>query len=153
MSDIKSLCKQLDLRVPLPTDHNFLCGGAVFWARTNVINKLFDSNWCEIKNIQSMTSQKEPLMGTIEKTLPLLAQSEGYYTGWVMTTRFAAAHIENLYIFSDSYWFGGIRRMIGIKLYTKWGKGILKHFPQIAIKILKPLEPSVMSRFKKWIKN
>jgi rhamnosyltransferase len=74
--------------------------GNVFWCRTAALKKITDKDW----QIKDFPKEPMPIDGTIshalERILAYAAQTEGFYTGWLMTEDFAKNEIENYLFFA-----------------------------------------------------
>lgn len=76
--------------------------GSVFWCRTAALKKVFSAGW----RVEDFPEEPMPVDGTIshglERIFPFAAQSEGFYTGWLMTSDFANNAFENfVYMYSN----------------------------------------------------
>lgn len=97
---------ELAKRLGIPTDFiskEFvpLSIGSVFWCRTAAMKKIVDANW----RLEDFEAEPMPDDGTVshalERILPFAAQTEGFYTGQLITTGFARDEIENFICFSE----------------------------------------------------
>ena len=74
--------------------------GSVFWCRTEALKKIYSYDW----KIEDFPAEPMPDDGTInhalERIFPFAAQSEGFYTGWLMAEDFARDMLENYINFS-----------------------------------------------------
>ena len=79
-----------------------LAVGTVFWCRTEVLQKMSESNW----KLEDFPAEPMPVDGTIshalERMFPFAAQAEGFYTGWLMTENFARDALENFIHYSTT---------------------------------------------------
>lgn len=89
--------KLFNRKLPPPTIGN------VFWCRTEALKKITDKNW----KVEDFPKEPMPKEGTLnnalERMLAFAAQSEGFYTGWLMTEDFAKDEIENYISFARSH--------------------------------------------------
>ena len=69
--------------------------GSFFWCRSRALRRLWERAW----QPEDFPAEPMPKDGTVshalERIFPFVAQAEGYYTGWMMTTGFAAQDLEN----------------------------------------------------------
>jgi rhamnosyltransferase len=69
--------------------------GSEFWVRTKALKVLFDHDW------QYEEFPKEPVaidgtvLHAIERLYPFAAQSEGYYSAWLLSDSYARIHMDN----------------------------------------------------------
>lgn len=88
--------------------------GTVFWARTEALEKLINYSWL----YEDFAEEPMPMDGTIshaiERVLPYVAQDAGYETYMVMSSRFAASVIAELY---DDWLVSGtyLRGKLGVR--------------------------------------
>lgn len=101
---MKELLSRLGINVPLEESFEPFSIGSAFWCRYTALKPLLDENW------EYTDFPREPLGcdGTIshaiERCFPYVAQSQGFYSGWVMTDIQAQAEIENYrYMFTQFY--------------------------------------------------
>lgn len=70
--------------------------GTMFWFRTKALEKLFDYNW----KYEDFPEEPNKFDGTnlhaIERIYPFVAQDAGFYSSWVMSTKFAKIELTNL---------------------------------------------------------
>ena len=92
-----------ELNIPtkfISPEHSPLALGSVFWCKTDAIKKVTSKNW----KIEDFPEEPMPNDGTIshalERIFPFAAQSDGFYTGWLMTEEFAKNELENFIHFS-----------------------------------------------------
>jgi len=91
-----SLAKKLGVNVPIDDKDPVFPAGGMFWFRTKALKKFIDSNW----KYEDFPGEPMPFDGTISHAFERLycyaAQSEGYYSGWVMTVENASTEITSL---------------------------------------------------------
>ena len=92
-----------ELNIPtnfIDIEHFPLAIGNAFWCRTAALKKITEKKW----KLEDFPEEPMPTDGTVshalERILPFAAQSEGFYTGWVMTQEFAGSELENFIYFS-----------------------------------------------------
>ncbi len=95
------LAAKLGLRAPMKKDKPSVTSGTVFWCRTDALKPLFSAPWQELSPPTADPSHaerdQERLDQTLGRLLPYVAQSQGYFTGWALTPRQAAADLTNLH--------------------------------------------------------
>ena len=104
------LAERLGINVPINNDIDpvFPAGG-MFWFRTKAMKKLMDRNW----TYDDFPDEPLPVDGTLghsfERIYCFAAQSEGFYSAWLMNEGFVSTEITSL-----SY-------IIARKHYSAWG--------------------------------
>ncbi|NLB65390.1 MAG: hypothetical protein GX803_02850 [Lentisphaerae bacterium] len=91
------LAQKLDLRARPNKQHQPIAVGSVFWCRTDALQPLFAVNWDYSDFPPEPLPNDGSLNHALERILPLVAQSQGYLTGWVLTDRYASTEIANLH--------------------------------------------------------
>ena len=76
--------------------------GSVFWCRTKALKKIIDAKI----TLEEFPAEPMPDDGTLshamERIFPFVAQSAGFYTGWLMTSDFAKDELENYICFASN---------------------------------------------------
>jgi rhamnosyltransferase len=86
-----ALLEKLGVSVPLdPSRPPFILGNA-WWVRTDAIAPLLSHGWTA-----AGFHGKPRLLAALERSIPHVAQSRSYASGWVMTTETAGSQIANL---------------------------------------------------------
>ena len=86
-----ALLERLGLSVPLdPSRPPFILGNA-WWVRTDALAPLGAHNWNA-----SAFDGKPRLLAALERSIPYIAQSRSYVSGWVMTPETASTQLSNL---------------------------------------------------------
>lgn len=70
--------------------------GSYYWARTDAIKKVFEKEWKYEDFPKEPVADDGTILHAIERIYPFAAQSEGYYSGWVMCDKGAAIELTNL---------------------------------------------------------
>ena len=69
--------------------------GGVFWCRTEALKKVTVKKW----SVEDFPAEPMPIDGTLshalERIFAYAAQTEGFYTGWLMSDDFARDEVEN----------------------------------------------------------
>jgi len=90
LKDVKTLASRMGLRNHPVYDKPTFAIGNSYWCRPKAMSALFEHNW----SITDFASEPMPLNGTlshaIERILPYVAQHEGYFSGVVMSERYAS---------------------------------------------------------------
>ena len=91
-----NLGKKLGINVPIDDKDPVFPAGGMFWFRTKALKRFIDEDW----KYEDFASEPMPFDGTISHAFERLycyaAQSEGYYSGWVMTVENASTEITSL---------------------------------------------------------
>lgn len=92
----KKLYDRLGLRVPISRDVEPVAPfGSVFWFRTSALADLFRQGW----RYEDFPAEPVDFDGTflhaIERIYPFVAQQAGYYSGWLLSSSFAAVELTN----------------------------------------------------------
>lgn len=90
------LAKKLGIQTRLGKTRQPLAVGSVFWCRTDALQPLLAFDWNHEDFPPEPLANDGTLNHALERILPYAAQSRGYLTGWVMTTRQAEVEIANL---------------------------------------------------------
>ena len=89
-----SLADQLGVKINVDFSKNPVSLGSVFWCRTAALKPLFDYHF----QFSDFPDEPMPVDGTIshaiERIFPYIAQSEGYYSGYIMSTENAADNVN-----------------------------------------------------------
>jgi len=91
------LASMLEINVPIEKNKNpIFPAGGMFWFRPKALSKLIKKDW----KYDDFHSEPMPNDGTIshafERIYSYAAQSEGYYSAWIMTNDFASSEITSL---------------------------------------------------------
>ncbi|MCL2247789.1 MAG: rhamnan synthesis F family protein [Oscillospiraceae bacterium] len=116
------LAKSLGIDVPITdwADPIFPTGG-MFWLRTRAFRKLIDHEWsyCDFPD------EPLPVDGSLghafERIYSFAAQSEGFYSGWVMTDDFTSSEITSL-----SYLYSHLQTFMSLTLWKRFTGAIVK---------------------------
>lgn len=92
----KDLYDRLGLWVPISEDVEPVAPfGSVFWFRTSALASLFRHGW----TYEDFPAEPVDFDGTflhaIERIYPFVAQQAGYYSGWLLSSSFAAVELTN----------------------------------------------------------
>jgi rhamnosyltransferase len=95
----KELADALGLHVDIhPAKAPIAPLGSCFWFRSKALKPLFDNSFSyDDFPPEPVTQQDGTFMQSIERIYPFVAQSEGYYSGWLLSDVFANFEITNLY--------------------------------------------------------
>lgn len=93
------LLKDWQIKAPTdPTKPPVAPLGGFFWFRTSALRKLFDREFTyEMFPEEPCTAVDGTIMHVLERIYPFVAQDAGYYSGWVMSDRYAAMQCTNQY--------------------------------------------------------
>lgn len=124
---MKVLIEELDLKVPFdPTP--VAPYGDMFWVRGKAALKLFNKKWTYTDLPGEPLAIDGTLMHALERILPFVAQSSGFYTSWLMASSYAHIFINNLYY---------IDKTLNNTLFAKYGHSL---FPRLLEQINVPTE-------------
>ena len=92
-----NLIQELDLNVPFD-DFPVAPYGDFFWVRAKSMKKLYNKDWSYDRDIPA---EPIPVDGTIlhaiERIIPFVVQSEGYYSSWILSDNTARSELNNQY--------------------------------------------------------
>ena len=104
----------LDIKIASPAI------GSVFWCRTESIKKLTSKAW----TAEDFPEEPMPTDGTIshalERILPYVAQNAGFYTGQLMSDKFAKDEIENFICFAKMFHDTPFQSVSSITTWVKY---------------------------------
>jgi rhamnosyltransferase len=94
----KELAEKMRLNVPISDDKPPIAPiGSCFWFRPQAMKKIFEYPFkYEDFSPEPFQMQDGNLVHAIERIYPFVAQSSGYYTGWILSDKFAKMEITNL---------------------------------------------------------
>lgn len=69
--------------------------GSEFWVRTKALKVLFDHDWQYDEFPEEPVGIDGTVMHAIERLYPFAAQSEGYYSAWILSDSYARIHMDN----------------------------------------------------------
>ncbi|MCL2221093.1 MAG: rhamnan synthesis F family protein [Oscillospiraceae bacterium] len=116
------LAEKLGIDVPISdeADPVFPTGG-MFWFRTKALKKMAAHEW----DYSDFPDEPMPVDGSLghafERIYTFAAQSEGYYSAWVMTDDFADAEITSL-----SYLYAHVQTLLSMSLWRRILLGVVK---------------------------
>ena len=95
-NNVVKLSKKLDIDVPMDDKDLVFPAGAIFWFRPKALKKLIEHDW----KYSDFPGEPLPVHGSLghafERIYCFAAQSEGYYSAWVMSDYSAPAEITSL---------------------------------------------------------
>ncbi len=98
--NVKKLCAELGIDVPISSDKIPLAMGTSIWFRTDALKPMFDVDWDD-----KLLPEPLPVDGTpshaIERIFPYIAQGRGYLTGTIESTSFG--QINHIRLFHMLY--------------------------------------------------
>ena len=100
----KNLLKKLGVNIPISETETCLTIGTAFWCKTDALTLLWDYEW----KYEDFPEEPLPVDGclnhAVERSFAYIAQSQGYYTGIVMTAYWASVAVDNYqYVFSEEF--------------------------------------------------
>ena len=69
--------------------------GSEFWVRTKALKVLFDHDWQYEEFPEEPVAIDGTVLHAIERLYPFAAQSEGYYSAWLLSDSYARIHMDN----------------------------------------------------------
>ncbi|MDD6328368.1 MAG: rhamnan synthesis F family protein [Lachnospiraceae bacterium] len=92
-----NLVKSLGLHANIRPDKEPIAGlGTFFWARKEVLRPIFAKRWTYDDFPDEPTAIDGTILHALERVYPFAAQSEGYYTGWIMADYVASMEVTNM---------------------------------------------------------
>ena len=94
----KKLAKMLNLRVRIEAEKlPVTLPGAMFWFRPCAMKKLFDHPWSfDDFSVEPVSDMSGTVMQAVECIYSFVAQSAGFYSGWVLSDQFARLELTQL---------------------------------------------------------
>lgn len=94
--EAEKIMNRLQLHCPMSEEKQPYVLGSAFWFRTGALRPLFTAGFtCE-----DFPAEPMPMDGTfshgLERVISYVAQSQGYYSSWIMTANYARSEIGNL---------------------------------------------------------
>lgn len=87
---------RLGLTVPIKkTKEPIAPFGSVFWFRSDAIKLLFEQNWTYEDFPEEPVNFDGTFLHALERIYAYVAQEAGYYSGWVLSSSFAAIEVTN----------------------------------------------------------
>jgi len=90
------LLEKLKVHVPLSRHKSPFCIGNAFWCRTKALRQLYEQEWTYSDFPEEPMPPENTLCRAIERSFPYVAQSNGYYSGIVMTDSFAEIRLADM---------------------------------------------------------
>jgi lipopolysaccharide biosynthesis protein len=92
----EDLYHRLGLMVPISKDKEPIAPfGSVFWFRSDAMKLLFEQNWTYEDFPAEPVAFDGTLLHALERIYAYVAQQKGYYSGWVLSSSFAAVEFTN----------------------------------------------------------
>lgn len=93
------LAEKLGIKSPMSCDIPPITGyGSMFWFRPQALKKIFDADWkYEDFPEEPVSDDDGTLLHAFERIYPFAAQDEGFTSGWVMNSDYAALNYNNFY--------------------------------------------------------
>lgn len=98
-----------------------LAVGNVFWCRISALKKIIAHHWNAEDFIESTNPKQATTSHALERIISFAAQTEGFYTGWLMTENFAKNEIENfIHLANKQYKFESFNDFVQhLKIFIK----------------------------------
>ena len=92
----KETAKKLGIHAPMDEKCEPVAPlGSEFWVRTKALKSLFDHDWQYEEFPREPVGIDGMVMHAIERLYPFAAQSEGYYSAWLLSDSYARIHMDN----------------------------------------------------------
>ena len=92
----KETAKKLGIHAPMDEKCEPVAPlGSEFWVRTKALKSLFDHDWQYEEFPMEPVGIDGTVMHAIERLYPFAAQSEGYYSAWILSDSYARIHMDN----------------------------------------------------------
>ena len=93
----KKLAEKLELNVPISEQYEPISAlGSMFWFRPKALKKLLDYPWTYEEMPREPVAEDGTILHAIERIHGYAAQSEGYYSGYLLCDQCAAIELTNL---------------------------------------------------------
>ncbi len=95
----KALAKKIGIKSPMSRDLPPITGyGSMFWFRPKALKKVFAADWkYEDFPEEPIKEDDGTLLHAFERIYPFAAQDEGFASGWIMNSDYAALSYNNFY--------------------------------------------------------
>ena len=92
----KETAEKLGIRAPMDEKCEPVAPlGSEFWVRTKALKILFDHDWQYEEFPEEPVAIDGTVLHAIERLYPFAAQSEGYYSAWLLSDSYARIHMDN----------------------------------------------------------
>ena len=88
------LAESLKIKANFDHDKQPIAVGTAFWCKTDALAPLFEYPWTYDDFPKEPMDNDGTISHALERILPFVAQSQGYFSGWVMNNEYAATDIE-----------------------------------------------------------
>ncbi len=88
------LAESLKIQANFDHDKQPIAVGTAFWCKTDALAPLFEYPWTYDDFPKEPMDNDGTISHALERILPFVAQSQGYFSGWVMNNEYAATDIE-----------------------------------------------------------
>lgn len=139
--ETEKLSKRLKLKCNLSKDKNPFILGTAFWCRTESLEPLFNYNWKRSDFPKEPLNADGTLNHAIERCFSYVSQSQGFYSGWVMTEDYSSLEIQNLYLLLSTFIRGNMEiynsRLLGMIINKAKKSRFLRKSYHILLKLRK----------------
>lgn len=92
----EELHRRLELTVPISRNFDPVAPfGSVFWFRTAALRRLYAYGWRYEDFPEEPVDFDGTFLHALERIYPFVAQQDGYYSAWLLSSSFAAAELTN----------------------------------------------------------
>lgn len=95
--NVVDLAKKLGLLMPIEIEKCVLSLGTMFWAKRDVLKKLFDFPWTYSDFPLEPLPNDGAISHAIERILSFVAEDAGYSVSYVMTEEYASTYINDMH--------------------------------------------------------
>ena len=126
-----ALTQKLSLQVPMsPNKDPISAIGNCFWFKTAALREIFKFPWKYEDFPEEPLAEDGTLSHALERIYPYVAQSNGYYSGWVLNQQYASTEFISLYYYLTS----GYTPNSGREYITYLEREVRKYYQQTSLK-------------------
>ena len=94
---VRKIASELNIRVPVEREWEPVAPfGSECYIRSEALRTLFSKDWSINDFPNEPTPADATLLHAIERVIPFAVQNDGYYSGWLMSDRWAPVILDNL---------------------------------------------------------
>lgn len=141
----KNLYDRLGLQVPISREVEPVAPfGSVFWFRTSALADLFRHGWIYEDFPAEPVDFDGTFLHAIERIYPFVAQQAGYYSGWLLSSSFAAVELTNYHY---------MLRQLNVRLIPSYQSSDFNDLCQKTEHLFSGLLRVSVSVLKRWLKE
>ena len=92
----QKLAKELNLSCMMSEESQPYILGTSLWFRTEALRPILEHDFKETDLPEEPLAPDGTISHAIERIFPFVAQSQGYYSAWIMTEEYASLHLEQI---------------------------------------------------------